>query len=351
MLALGGDGAPRRGDGLRVAGIALVLLRQKIHRKMDTVEVAAGHFEVAWQFRPTGQCQRVEFREQPVDADIDPDLHRGTELDPLRRHLLDPAIDQVLLHLEIGDAVAQQPADAVGLLEQGHRMAGARQLLGASHAGRSRADYGNALASLPRRDLGHDPAFFPAAVDDRALDCFYRDRVVVDVQRAGGFARRRTDPAGEFREIVGGVQRDQRVLPLLAVDEVVPVRDQIVDRAPLVTERDAAIHAAHGLGTQHRLRKGFHELLPVFLARRRFFVAAIGALDLQKPGRLAHAVLEICPGPREPSGRSTMLTYINSASLGGYHQLLQAGHREIHAKGVLPTATAWAILRGTNPDC
>jgi hypothetical protein len=33
-----------------------------------------------------------------------------------------------------------------------------------------------------------------------------------------------------------------------------------------------------------------------------------------------------------------MLTYINSASLGGYHQLPQAGHREIHAKGVLPTA-------------
>src|SRR5205823_8479898 len=38
----------------------------------------------------------------------------------------------------------------------------------------------------------------------------------------------------------------------------------------------------------HRLRKGFDELLPALLARRRLVIAAIDALDLQEPGRLAH---------------------------------------------------------------
>jgi hypothetical protein len=44
-------------------------------------------------------------------------------------HLLDAAIDQPLLHLEIGDAVAQQPADAIILLEQDDAVSGPRQLL------------------------------------------------------------------------------------------------------------------------------------------------------------------------------------------------------------------------------
>src|SRR5207302_9014324 len=95
--------------------------------------------------------------------------------------------------------------------------------------------------------------------------------------------------------VVGRVQRDQGLAPLVAIDQVVPVRDQIVDRAALVAERDAAIHAARGLGAQNRLRKGFDELLPALLARRRLVIAALGALDLQEPGRLAHAVLWAVP--------------------------------------------------------
>jgi hypothetical protein len=47
-------------------------------------------------------------------------------------HLLDAAVDVVLLHLEVGDAVAQQAADAVVLLEQRHVVAGARELLRAA---------------------------------------------------------------------------------------------------------------------------------------------------------------------------------------------------------------------------
>src|SRR4029077_13289970 len=110
------------------------------------------------------------------------------------------------------------------------------------------------------------------------------------------------DAAGEFRKIVGRVQCHQRLAPLVAIDQIVPVRDQIVDRAALMTERDAAIHAARRLGTQYWLRKGFDKLLPVLLARRRLVIAAIGALDLEKPGRLAHAVLESGPAPLRAIG-------------------------------------------------
>ena len=45
------------------------------------------------------------------------DVRARLELDALLRHLLQAAVEVVLLQLEIGNAVAQQAADAVGLLE------------------------------------------------------------------------------------------------------------------------------------------------------------------------------------------------------------------------------------------
>ena len=44
-------------------------------------------------------------------------LNAGAECDTLRTHLLDAAIDQMLLHLEVRDTVAQQAADTVILLK------------------------------------------------------------------------------------------------------------------------------------------------------------------------------------------------------------------------------------------
>ena len=105
-----------------------------------------GTSQVARPLGAAGQHHRVVVVEQRLDRDVGADLDAGAELDAFGLHLLDAAVDQVLLHLEVGDAVAQQAADAVGLLEHRHRMAGARQLLGAGQAGRAGADDRDALA-------------------------------------------------------------------------------------------------------------------------------------------------------------------------------------------------------------
>src|SRR6202023_2102464 len=144
------------------------------------------------------------------------------------------------------------------------------------------------FAGAPRRHDWLDPPLPPAAVDDCAFDRFYRDRIVVDVERAGRLARRRADPASEFREIVRRVQRPERCAPLLAIDEVVPVRDQIVDRTALMTERDAAIHAARRLLAVLGIGQRLDEFLPAAAAALRLLVAPIAAFDLEKAGRLTH---------------------------------------------------------------
>ena len=58
---------------------------------------------------------------------------------------------------------------------------------------------------------------------------------------------RRAQPTGELREVVGRVQALDGRAALVAPGEVVPLRDQVAERAAVVAERDAAVHAAAGL--------------------------------------------------------------------------------------------------------
>src|SRR5690606_24549705 len=113
-------------------------------------------------------------------------------------HLRHAAVDLVLFELEVGNAVAHQPADPILAIEQHDVVARAGELLRASHARRPGADHGDALAGLARRDLRLDPTLFPTLVDDRAFDRLDRDRVVMEVEDAGFLARRRADPPREL---------------------------------------------------------------------------------------------------------------------------------------------------------
>ena len=119
--------------------------------------------------------------------------------------------------------------------------------------------------------LGHDPAFLEALVDDGALDALDGDRRLVDAEDARALAGSGTDAAGELREVVGLVQPFEGLFPQSAINQVVPLRNEVVDRTAGghafeqragVAEGDAAVHAAGA-----RLRSFFLgvlvELVPV----------------------------------------------------------------------------------------
>src|SRR5581483_4337294 len=128
---------------------------------------------------------------------------------------------------------------------------------------------------------GLDPALLKGPLDDRQLDLLDHHRVVVDLEHAGRLARRRTGEAGELREVVGVVEALVGLPPPALVDEVVPLRDQIPERAAVVAEGDAAAHAALRL-LRHLGRRQQREHLVVVvdaLARVAVGVAANGAPD------------------------------------------------------------------------
>ena len=135
-----------------VARVDLVLLGQELHGEVDAIEVAAGHRQVARLLGTAGQQHGIKIFVQLLGRDgfLGPvgDLgilaqtvfggahkHAGAERDTLGLHLLHAAVDVRLFHLEVGNAVAQQPAHAVVLFKQRDAVACACQLLGSRHAG------------------------------------------------------------------------------------------------------------------------------------------------------------------------------------------------------------------------
>src|SRR5262249_46646413 len=140
---------------------------------------------------------------------------------------------------------------------------GARQLLRRRQARRPGTDDRNLLAGLLLGRLGRNPALGKGLVGDAAFDGLDRHRLVVDVERAGGLTWRRTDAAGNLGKIVGRMQIARRRPPLLAVDQIVPVRDLIVYGTAVVTVGNAAVHAARCLHPGVRLRQRQDEFAPM----------------------------------------------------------------------------------------
>ena len=261
---------------------------------MNTGEIAARNWQIARLFRAAGKNDRVEIFEQADGIEIDPDIDAVVEIHALRLHLHDAAVDHVFFHLEVGNAVAQQTA-GFGILLVRHAL----------HGRRARA--------AARRQARQDPSrrwrFFCPCVTSAGSGLtqpFAKARstiahsmvlivtgLIVDIQRAGGLARRWANTAGEFRKIVRRMKISGSLLPIGVVDEVVPIRDLIVDRATVVAIRNAAIHAARRLILGRFLGKRDHELLVMTdpVGRRR--IAPVAPVDFEESRYLAH----IAPNP------------------------------------------------------
>ena len=283
VLALGHDLAPHV-----VAGVALVLLWQELHRVVHARKLTPRDRQVAAERGAAGEHDRVILFTKRLRADIGPDIHAAAELDSLGLQLLHAPPDPPLLELEIGDAIHEQPARPVGPLEHRDEMAGAIQLLRCGQSCRSAADDGHPLARPHRGSLRHHPALVEGPVGDRHLDLLDRDGILVDAEHARRLARRGADAAGELGEVVGGMQPLAGLVPLLAIHEVVEVGNDVPERAAGVAEGHAAIHAAGALRL-HLFRGEDREKLVVVLeAVGHRGIARHLTLVLHESARLTH---------------------------------------------------------------
>ena len=120
-----------------ITRIALVLLGQEIHGKMDTSQLTAFDFKVPGVFRPAGHDQDVVIVQQALNRNGNANFEIGAEDHAFGFQLGHPTINQVLLHLEVWDAIAKQAANPVVLFEDRGRMPRPRQLLRAGQTSRA----------------------------------------------------------------------------------------------------------------------------------------------------------------------------------------------------------------------
>ena len=282
VLVTGAD----RLDGIPLA--RAILRRQVFHGEMDALQLAPRHAQVARQGRSSGQHDRIEVPLQLPRVHVDADVAAGGERNALVAQQREAALEPALLDLEFRNAVAQQSANPIGALENGDQMAGAIQLVGGGQPRRSRSDDGDALAGAGRRRMRDDPALVEGALDNRGLGGLDRHRCAVDGEDARAFARRRAQPAGEFREVVGRVQPIDRGAPAIPIHEVVPIRNQVAERAALMAERNAAVHASSRLIPQRGCFVRQIHLAPVAHARLDGTRRRLLPLDLDKAGGFTH---------------------------------------------------------------
>ena len=134
VLALGGDLAL---DGL--AERDPVGLREELHGLVDAAELTTGDREVPRRAGADREHDGVEPVPELGAGEGLADLDAVAEDGALALHLAQPAVEVLLLHLELGDAVAQQAAGLVGALVDRDRVPGAGQLLRGREAGRTGA--------------------------------------------------------------------------------------------------------------------------------------------------------------------------------------------------------------------
>src|SRR5262245_52988477 len=271
-----------------VALAALVLQRQVVHREVDAGELAAGHGQIARLARAARKHHRVEVLAKVADGRARADVRIGLEDDAGLLHETQAPIHEPLLHLELGNPVAQEAPDAVGALEDDHPVPGAVELVRGGETRGPRADDGHALAGPGGGWLWGDPAVLERVLDDGDLDRLDRHGVVVDAEHARAFTRRRTQAARPLREVVGGVQPVDGLAPAVAVHEVVPVRNDVAERAALVAEGDTAVHAARRLLLEILVRVRKVDFLPVADPVGHGPRGPLLARDLEEAGDLAH---------------------------------------------------------------
>src|SRR3954468_19280547 len=115
-------------DGIAVA--ALVLLRQEFHCKVNSLQFAPWNLQIARLFRTSGKHDGIEVTSQLLNGDVASDLGIRDELHAFGGHLLDAAIDDVLLELELRDPVAKQTANTIGFFVDRNRVPCTAELLG-----------------------------------------------------------------------------------------------------------------------------------------------------------------------------------------------------------------------------
>src|SRR5438067_2251006 len=192
---------------------------------MDSREPSTGSLQVTGHTRADRDDSRVVALAQVRGREISADVDAVDEADPLLTEDVDAPVDDSLLEFRVWHPEPHQPAGALVALVDGDLVAAVVELSGNCKSGWPGPDHRDRSPRAAGWRFGDDPAFGKRPLGNRHLDLLDAHRVVVYREHACRLAGRRADATGEYGEVVGRVKLVDRLAPLVAVDEVVPLWD------------------------------------------------------------------------------------------------------------------------------
>ena len=170
-------------------------------------------------------------------------------------------------------------------------MPGASQLLCCSKARWPGADDSDVLAGVESRHNWLNPALIEAAFNDGQLDVLNGHGIVVDAEHTTALARSRAQATGPLGEVVGGVQALESLVPAVLTNQVIPLRNDVAQRAGRVTKRHATVHTAGRLLLHLLVASLLIDLFPVHQTQRNRAMSRLFALEFHETLRISHWLL------------------------------------------------------------
>ena len=303
-----------------LAARAAVHMAHEVDTGLDALCLAAGDVQPAAGLEAHGHIEAlIALLTELGDGHILAHLHATAELHAHLPEDVDLRLHHVLLQAEAGDAVHQHAAGAFLLFKHGGPIALLRQIEGAAHTGRARADDGDLLAELTVH-LGNDLLRHEAGggvqilLGDEPLHLVDGHRLIHGTAGAGVLAPAVADAAAH-----GG----ERILPL----------DQLQSLTVLALGRQLQIALYGDVGGTGGLAGGGAGVVAV----DPVLVPIVDGPLLRAP---LHLVRQLLPGVFDKAVLGTQLlaqlhraggTVLHAAAAG--HALLRLHRRHIGAAG------------------
>ena len=159
---------------------------QKFHGKMHADTLATGNWQVTRSGRTGCQAQSVYPGEQLVSGDaistLAANINASDKFDTFFFKDFDAAVNHILLQFHVGNAIHQQPANAVSTLINGDVMPRLIELRSGGQAGRTGADYCHFFTGAEFRRIGAYPAMLKPFVDNGVFNILDGDGRFVDAK-------------------------------------------------------------------------------------------------------------------------------------------------------------------------
>ena len=157
---------------------------------------------------------------------------------------VDASVDDFLVQFEVGNAIAQQSARSLVLVEDRHLITHLVQAVGRHQSGGTSPDDSHSFA-IPLVLLRSDVLLPPGCLRyGRFIFTVSGRRMVCEVEHASLLTECRADTSRKLGEVIGGVEQPVGQFPLSLPESVVPLRGLVVQRTSPVAERYATVHAS-----------------------------------------------------------------------------------------------------------